>query len=231
MNQKGLSKGSPFFVRYFMKKTILTLTTLLLFTCIFTSCASKQKVQKERSEHFIADIDPFYIGELHLYTRMTVGSPKISDFELTYYPRSNVVSLKVKIGLDVIKIGFSYADRKKFYEAANSYIDSYENNMIKEEKPSKKNSILKDELPLSWGVFGYSHDISVKYMVNYEYLEPDRPYFRLKFDATTDPEDGTTSPAFSIYISPAQWKQIFEICNQQALEAKCDEVLAQAEAW
>ena len=162
---------------------------------------------------------------------MTVGQPKISDFELTFSPRSNYIGVKAKIGLDVIKIGFPYADRQKFYETANNYIEAYNNGELKDEKPSKKNALIKGSLPMGWGVLGYSHDITVTYMVNIEYLEKNKPYFRIKFDAVSDPEDGSTSPAFSIYISPSQWQTIFEMCDQESLEAQCDEIIAQAEAF
>ena len=99
------------------------------------------------------------------------------------------------------------------------------------QKPTKKNAYYKSSIPVSWGLLGYSHDIKPTFYANVEYLETNKPYFRLKFEAVSDPEDGSTSPSFSIYISPAQWKQIFELCDQQALEARCDEILAQAEEF
>ena len=213
-----------------MKKSFILLLTILLSITLL-SCASKPKVQRERDENFIADLDPFYIDELHLYTRLTIGAPKISDFELTFIPRTNYLSIKGKIGLDVIKLGFSYSERKKFYELANNYIDSYNEGQLKEEKPTKKNALAKGTIPAAWGVLGYSHEINDTYMVNIEYLEKNKPYFRIKFDAISDPEDGSTSPAFSIYISPNQWQTIFEICDQASLEAQCDEIIAQAEAF
>ena len=80
-------------------------------------------------------------------------------------------------------------------------------------------------------MLGYSHDIQVTYSTNIEYLEPDKPYFRLKFNSITDPEDGSTSPSFSIYISPSQWKTIFEMCNQEILVSKVDEILQEADVW
>ena len=214
-----------------MKTKLLPFVLIIFSLFTFFSCASKQKVQRERSETFIADLEPFYIGEQHLYTRLTIAAPKISDFEITFMPRSNYIIVKAKMGLDVIKIGFPYSERKKLYEVANQYLDMYNAGQIKDEKPTKKNALLKSSLQVAWGVLGYSHDITASYMVNIEYLEENKPYFRMKFDAITDPEDGSTSPAFSIYISPSQWQSIFEMCDQASLEAQCDEIIAQAEAF
>ena len=214
-----------------MKIKLFTFVLIILTILTITSCASKPKVPKERSETFIADIDSFYVGELHLYTRLTIASPKISDFEITFVPRTNYINIRAKLGLDVIKIGFSYSERQKLKEVADKYIQAYNNNEIKNEKPGKKNSLMTSSVPVSWGVLGYSHDIWSNYMVNIEFLEQNKPYFRLKFDAMTDPEDGSTSPGFSIYISPSQWQTIFKMCDQATLEAQCDEILEQAEAF
>lgn len=204
---------------------------LLTLAIALTSCASKEKVIRERDETYIADLDSFYIGELHLYTRVTINQPKISDFEVTFSPRSNIIYFKAKLGLDIISIGVSYKERQKLYEIALEYIDAYKNNTLKNEKPSKKNAYFRSKTYVSWGVFGYTHSVLANYITNVEYLETDKPYFRLKFEATDDPEDGSTTPAFSIYISPSQWQTIFEMCNQESLEAQVDEILAQAEAF
>ncbi len=214
-----------------MKTRFLAFIFIIITILTITACATKPKEPKVRSETFIADINSFYIGELHLYTRMTISNPKISDFELTFAPRSNFVTAKVKIGLDVIKIGFSYKERMIIKDIAEKYIDDYKNSLLKNENPTNKNALLKSVVPLSWGVFGYSHSVNVKYYVNIEYLESEKPYFRLRFEATDDPDDGSATPAFSIYISPSQWQTIFEMCNQELLEAQVDSILEQAEAF
>ena len=213
-----------------MKKSFILLLSILLSLTLF-SCASKPKVQKERSDTYIANLEPFYIGELHLYTRLTIASPKISDFSLSFIPRTNSIKVTTKIGLDYFQIFFPYAERQNLKESAQKYLDDYANNQLKNEKPTKKNTLYKATLPVSWGVLGFSHDIDQKCNANIEYLELDKPYYRLKFDAATAPEDGSTSPAFSIYISPSQWQSIFEMCDQASLEAQCDEIIAQAEAF
>ena len=204
---------------------------ITLFTISLFSCASKHKVAKERSDTFIADIDPFEIDEINLYASLALANPSPRNFALDFYPRSNSVTLEGRIAPDAINICFNYSERKKLYEAAQQYIQAYEEGTIKNEKPTKKNALVNGTLPLMWGVLGLSHSIDVKYSANIEYLEPSKPYFRIKLDATDDYTDNSTTPPINIYISPSQWQTLFELCNQEDLEARCDEILEEADAF
>lgn len=204
---------------------------ITLFTITLLSCASKHKVQKERGETFIADVDAFNIDDITLYASLATANPKPRTFTFDFYPRTNNLSLEGRITPDAINIVFSYAERKKLYETALQYIQAYEEGSIKKEKPSKKNALCSGSVPLMWGVLGLSHSITVKYYANIEYLEANKPYFRIKLEATDDYTDQSTSPVVNIYISPSQWKTIFELCDQQTLEARCDSIIDQAEAF
>ena len=214
-----------------MKTRLLSFVLIIISTLTITSCASKHKVVKERNDTFIADIDSFEIDELPLYASLAIANPKPKNFVLDFYPRTNNISIEGRIAPDAVYIVFDYAERKKLYEAALQYIQAYEEGTIKDEKPSKKNALCKGNVPLMWGVVGLSHSLNVDYTANIEFLEPDKPYFRLKFDATDDYSDNSTSPVINIYISPSQWQTIFEMCDQATLEAKCDEIIGQAEAF
>ena len=215
-----------------MKTRFLSFVFILISIIAFSSCASSKKiVQKERSETFIADIDPIYIDDIHLYSTLSLNNPKICDYEIEFYPRTNSISMQGRIMVDSVYVVFNYAERVKLFEAAQEYITRYENGEIKDEKPTKKNAFYNSETSIMWGTLGLSHSLKVKYSANTEYLEKDKPYFRLKFDATDDYTDRSTSPSFSIYISPSQFKTFMELCNQEALEARCDEVIEKAEAF
>lgn len=217
-----------------MKKIFLAFIIALSLLFVLTSCASKELKEKpviERSENFIADLDSFFLGNLSLYTKRSINSPVITQFDVYFAPRSNTITLACKLGIDVVQLEFSYAERKNIYNSALSYISNYENNLIKQEKPSSKNAYLNGTLPVYWGVFGYTYEAITKFQVNTEYLWIDKPYYRLRIDAVTTKEESATSPAFSIYVSPSQWKTIFELCDQATLEARCDEVVEQAEEF
>ena len=214
-----------------MKIKLLPLVIILFTIFTITSCASKHKVVKERSDTFIADIDSFEIDEIPLYASLAIANPKAKNFVLDFYPRTNNISIEGRIAPDAVYIVFDYAERKKLYEAAQQYIQAYEEGSITDEKPTKKNALCTGNVPLMWGVVGLSHSLNVNYAANIEYLEPNKPYFRLKFDATDDYSDQSTSPAINIYISPSQWQTLFEMCDQATLEARCDEIVEQAEAF
>lgn len=215
-----------------MKKSTLFIFITIFTSLLFSACASKSKiVKKERSETFIADLDSFYMDEINLYSSLAMNNAKICNYEFDFYPRTNNISIQGKISVDAVYVVFSYAERVKLYNAAQEYLEAYQNGTIKNEKPTKKNAFFTSEAPIMWGVLGLSHSLKVKYSAHVEYLEPDKPYFRLKFDPTDDHSDNSTSPSFSIYISPSQWTRIFELCDQQSLEAKCDELLAEAEEF
>lgn len=214
-----------------MKTRLLSFAFIIFSIFTITSCASKHKVVKERSDTFIADIDPFELDEIPLYASLALANPSPKTFVLDFYPRTNNISIEGRIAPDAINLVFDYAERQKLYEAAQQYIQAYEEGTIKKEKPSKKNVICKGNVPLMWGVIGLSHSLNVNYSANIEFLEPDKPYFRLKFDATDDYSDNSSSPAINIYISPSQWKTLFEMCDQETLEARCDEIMEQAEAF
>ena len=216
-------------------KKIKKLLIIALSVCTIlsvTSCATKQKEFRERDETFIADINLFEIGKLHLYTNVNFSKPKISDFTVTFAPRTNYVIIKGRIGIDVVRIGFSYPERKSLFEAKEKYLADYENGTIPDVKPKKKNAYSTGDVFIEWGVAGAAREADTTYMTNAQYIEKDKPYFRIFFDSVPDPESKDVySPRVSIYISPSQWESIMELCNQAHLEELTDEILAEAEAF
>ena len=212
-----------------MKKSILLISTILLLLTIFISCASKEKPPRERSESFVADIGPYSIGEFHIYTAFGMSKPKISDFKATFYPRSNYIYFDTKIGIDKVQFCISYPERKNLAEAKEKYIELYKNKQIKNEKPTKKNAISKGNVYINWGTLGPSHSAYAPYYTNIEYILENKPYFRILCEQSKELDDsGNSSPRVKIYISPAQWEEICEMCEQAKLEARADEIIAQA---
>ena len=215
-----------------MKKNITK--ALFIFFCAllslgFTACASKEKPPRERDEFFVADISPMELDTIHLYASYGLGKPKIYDFTVSFYPRTNVVYFKGRIGMDIIMVGFKYQARQEFAQARDKYLEAYKSGTIKREKPTKKNAYTTGNLPLGWGALSPGYHTSAKYFTNVEYVM-DKPYFLIRFEATKGLGDDSnvSSPRTNIYISPAQWEQITELCNQAHLEALADEVLDEA---
>ena len=69
-------------------------------------------------------------------------------------------------------------------------------------------------------------------MTNVYFLGENKPYFRIQIEAAEEePGNQIYSPKYSIFISPAQWQKIEELCRQENLEAMVDEILAEADAF
>lgn len=212
-----------------MKKSLITILSIISLLITLTACASKQKAPKERSEKFIADVNPFAVENFHLYTAKTVRKPTISDFTLYFAPKTNYVLLSTKIGVNFVRIDFSYDERLSLQEAKDNYLQAYEAGTIPDEKPKKKNSYSTGTIQVSWGVAGLTHFVNTTYITNAYYLEPDKPYFRISIEpGEEEGNEHVYSPSFYIYISPSQWESIVEACNQEHLVALTGEILAEA---
>ena len=212
-----------------MKKSILLISAILLLITTITSCASKEKPPRERDETFVADIGPYSIGEFHIYTAYGISKPKISDFTATFYPRSNYIYFQTKIGIDKVEFCLSYPERKSLSEAKDKYLELYKDKKIKNEKPTKKNALSKGNIYINWGTLGPSHSAYAPYYTNIEYILENKPYFRILCEQAKELDDsGNSSPRVKIYISPKQWEEICEMCDQAKLEARADEIIAQA---
>lgn len=215
-----------------MKKSLFTLLTITLILFILTGCASKQKTPKERSDDYIADINPFAVENFHLYTAKTVGKPIVSDFTLYFAPRTNYVLLSSKIGVNFVRIDFSYDERLSLQEAKDIYLHAFESRTIPDEKPKKKNSYSTGKIQVSWGVAGLTHFVNTTYMTNVYYLEPGKPYFRILIEPAEEAgNEHVYSPSFCIYISPSQWESISQSCSQENLVTLTDQILNEADAF
>lgn len=216
-----------------MKKTlsiILTLSTLIII--LFSGCASKEKPVRVRDENFVADVPYFKVGVLHLYSSFSLNKQKVNDFEVSFYPRSNYLYIKGRIGADIVDIGFSYNERKSLAQAKDAYLEAFKQGKLKKEKPTKKNAFSTGTARFFWGTFGANNETVARYYTNVQYILDDKPYFRILFEQTKELEDpDKTSPRINIYISPAQWEQIVEMCNQETLEAQTDAIVLQADAF
>ena len=214
-----------------MKKSIF-ITLLILICTFFTACASKDKPPRERDETFIADLNAFEIETFHVYASMLKRTPKIHDFTVTFYPRSNYIFVKGRVGVDIVRFGLSFDERKSLQSAHDKYLEAYEAGTLPTGKPNKKNAFSKGYSELQWGVTGTPHSVVTTYQTNVQYLEPNKPYFKITFvPAEEEGREHISSPRLNIFISPAQWEKIYEVCNQERLVQMTDEILAEAQEF
>ena len=214
-----------------MKKSFLFLT-IFFFIFLFTGCASKEKPVRERDETYIADIDSFDLETVYLYTQRKTGKPKVNSVTFSFSPRTNYIFITTKIGIDFVRVGFSYEERKSLYNSYTMYINDFNEKSFSTEKPTKKNAYSKGYGLMYWGAAGLSYEANAPYFTNVYFMEPSKPYYRLYFSAGEAINSKSVySPSFSIYISPTQWKQILDLCDQAKLEARVDDILAQANSF
>ena len=213
-----------------MKKSlIISIFILCIFLC---GCASKQKEPRERSDTYIADINAFQVGTFHLYASANLGKPKITDFIVYFSPRTNNISVQGKVGVNSFQATFSYKERLSLAEAQAKYLAAFETNSIPDIKPKAKNAYSKGKSTVMWGALGLTHEAYANYYTNAQYLEPDKPYFKITCESTRmEGEEQISSPKVGIYISPTQWESIYEVCNQEHLLEMTDEILEEAQAF
>ena len=211
-----------------IKFTLYILISALFINLI--SCASKEPAPpRERDETFIADVNPFVVDSFHLYTTKGINKPTISDFTVYFAPRTNYVLLSTKIGVNFVRIDFSYEERKALNEAKEIYLTALNEGTIPNEKPKKKNAYSTGEIQVSWGVAGLTHFVNTTYTTHAYYLESGKPYFRFSVAPVEEVEgEHVYSPSFCIYISPAQWETIVQACSQENLVAMTDQILTEA---
>ena len=219
-----------------MKKNICTKIIIFLtaiITICTTACASKQlPVQKERSETFIADVNSFEIGTFHLYAASSnVGKLKVTDLYFSFDPRTNCVLVTGRIGVNAIRLGFSYEERKELLKVKETYCFDYDAAAIPDTKPTKKNAYSTGNVSIEWGAMGLSHYVMTSYITNAQYLDENKPYFRILCNQSEDERTQVYSPKLFIYISPSQWEKIIEVCNQERLIEMTDAILSEAEAF
>ena len=218
-----------------MKNKIIQ-TVIIIFSALSIlntiSCVTKQKTIKERSDSYIADLNDFNIETFHLYAASSnIGKPKITDFYVSFAPRTNYILITGRIGINIVRIGFSYEERKSLLEARNAYIAAFEASLIKDIKPTKKNAFTNGMASVEWGATGLGYGVETSYFTNTQFLEANKPYFLIQFGQTEDEISKVYSPKLFVYISPAQWEKIIEACSQDHLVAMCDQILAEAEAF
>ncbi len=212
------------------KNSIILFILISIF--LLGSCASKKIIVRERSESFIADINPFEIDTFHLYASSSnVGKVKVSDLYFTFDPRSNYIYVSGRIGVNAVRFGFSYEERKSLLEARNAYIRAYEASAIKDVKPSKKNAFSTGTVSVEWGAAGLAHGVETGYFTSTQYLEKDKPYFLIQFIQTEEEISEVYSPKIFVYISPAQWEKIIEACDQQVLVEMSDRIMEEAQEF
>ena len=212
-------------------QTVIVVMGVIL-TISTTSCVTKKKIVHERNDSYIADLDAFGVETFHLYASSSnIGKVKVSDFYVTFAPRTNYVLVTGRVGINTIRISFSYEERQSLLKAHDAYIAAFESSSLRDVKPTKKNAFTTGTAYVEWGAAGLGHEVETTYFTNTQFLEENKPYFLIQFNQTEEKISEVYSPKLFIYISPSQWEKIIEACNQEHLISMTDKIVEEAEAF
>lgn len=225
-----------------MKKYLIT---LLIFTFLFISCASKSEnysseytysednydyteeseiLIPETTENFLGDFSPIQIDEL-MFLQKTRKTLKPKQINMVYLvPKTNSIEIKFREELNSIIISLNKIEREKILDVCKLFIEQYEAKTLPHHKVNSKTAYLNSKTPMWFGVLTATTECSkADYYMNCEFIEK-RPYLLLKFIPTRC-DDGTNfSPKFSLYMSPTQVKTFINQMDQNTLNAYVQEL-------
>lgn len=213
-----------------MKKTVIILLTL--FTVFITSCGStKIKPVREPDEFYLADIAEIELGNINCLVAYGKSKAKVTDVYFYINPRTNEVCARFRLGIDVIELVYTYSERSNINNTFSTYLEDIQNPKLANRKTNKKNSYLVvNDGYVGWGLSSISHRVyDTTYFTNYEFLEPNKPYFKMQYYSSEEKDKkDVLSPFFAVYLTPAQIRKIREICDQNRIQEEVDKVLKEA---
>ncbi len=211
-----------------MKKILSFL--LLAGIVLFTSCKTTRLTpQRQPDEFFLADLNEMDLGTISCLTAFGKTKTKATDVTFSINPRTNELVVRFRLGIDVIELVYTYAERNKINDTITTYLEDVKDSNLAHRKPNKKNSyILFKDGYVGWGLTLISHRVyDVLYFTNYEFLENNKPYFKMQYYSSKEKEKKDIgSPYFAIYLTPVQLRKIREICDQDAIMEKVNAKLS-----
>ena len=161
------------------------------------------------------------------------GKEKPKEIELYFVPRTNRVEMYFRDLQNRVCIILTPEHRKMMTDAALQFMAEQEAGNMPDRKANSKNYYSQSVCTVGWGVTGIARTTNKsKLQFNYEYFNDKRPYFLIKALPAPDREEPDVySPTIEVYFSPAQLEAIYELLNQEALQALVDELDEKAYAY
>ncbi len=202
----------------------------VLMVVLLCSCAST----KERVDDpdFLGDYEPMQLEDVMGWVTL-FGNEKPKEIELFFVPRTNRVEMYFRDLQNRICIVLSPEHRQMMIDAAIQFMDESESGNMPNRKANSKNYYAQSVCSVGWGVTGIARVTEKsKLQFNYEYFKDGRPYFLMKALPAPDREEPDVySPTVEVYFSPAQLEALYEVLNQETLQAAVDELDVKAYAY
>lgn len=202
----------------------------VLMVVLLCSCAST----KERVDDpdFLGDYEPMQLEDVMGWVTL-FGNEKPKEIELFFVPRTNRVEMYFRDLQNRICIVLSPEHRQMMIDAAIQFMEESESGNMPNRKANSKNYYAQSVCSVGWGVTGIARVTEKsKLQFNYEYFKDGRPYFLMKALPAPDREEPDAySPTVEVYFSPAQLEALYEVLNQETLQAAVDELDVKAYAY
>lgn len=210
------------------RKFFGVLCVLMVF--LLFSCASNKEQVKD--PNFLGDYEPIQLENAMGWVTL-FGNEKPKEIELFFVPRTNRVEMYFRDLQNRICIILAPEHRELMIDAALQFMEDIESDNVPERKANSKNYYAQSKCSVGWGVLSTARvTTKAPLQFNYEYFKDGRPYFLMKALPAPDKEEPDVySPTVEVYFSPAQLEALYEILNQEALQAKVDELDAKAYAY
>ena len=197
---------------------------------LFFSCTSTK--EEEIDPNFLGDYEPIRLENAMGWVT-TFNKEKPKEIELYFVPRTNRVEMYFRDLQNRICIILTPEHREMMIDAAEQFMAEQEAGKMPDRKANSKNYYSQAICSVGWGVLGVSRVTEKsKLQLNYEYFNDNRPYFLLKALPAPDKEEPDVySPTVEVYFSPAQLEALYEILNQDTLQALIDDLDEKAYAY
>lgn len=209
-----------------MARKFYVLLCVLLGFVLFSCVSNKEKVV---DPNFLGDYDPIKLEPAMGWVPF-FGSEKPKEIDLYFIPRTNMVEMHFRDLQNQVCVILSPEHRQLMIDAATEFMASQEQGPLPDRKANSKNYYSESKCSVGWGVLGLSRVTdSSRLQFNYEYFSDGRPYFLLRALPGPDKTDSTVySPTIRAFFSPTQLEALYEILNQDALQALIDELNTKA---
>ena len=204
----------------------------LLGIITFTSC-STTKNSRENDPNYLGNFDPFYIGNVMCLTSTTFNNTKPATIDLYFAPRTNTIQSQFKDGMNNVCLMWTPEQCELLMKSIEEYIIAYNGDTkLENRKPKAKNAFETGKIEIYWGLGGYTRNTLANYYTNYEYLEENKPFFKINVSATPYPEEEhVSSPTVELYFSPSQLENLVATTDYSLIMEQLEQLQKEAYEW
>lgn len=209
-----------------MKKSWMFACVVLLVSLWGCATTSKEPVV---DPNFLGDYDPIQLENVMAWYNF-FGKEKPKELEMYFVPRTNNVEIYYREGQNKVCVILSQEQREQLKEVAALFTEGVEAGTLEDRKPTTKNAYYKSTCSVGWGVLGIGRVTEKSRLeYNHKYLKDGKVYLSVRAYPAADKNDSSVySPDIELFFSPSQLETLFAQIDQSVLQARVDELNAQA---